>query len=181
MNISVSIRSSISQDKKTAGLETSPEFPSSNMIFKSALDTLGTAELENQFAILRKDLNINLTRSKNSSLPVIKPDVMSYALMFSTFYRLQSNATSHLNRSKADLKSLKLKPVCQTISLLEILNCIQQAELIDESQQKKLESLLELEMQLRKRYSKYPSRYTGSITSNSYNRFTRSSYNFIQI
>ena len=124
----------------------SPSIP--NMIFKSALDTIGTAELDNQFAILRKDLNINLTRSKNSSLPAIKPDVMSYALMFKYILLASEQRDFSTESIKADLKYLEIEASLYDISLLEILNCIRQAELIDESQQKKLESLLEFEAQL---------------------------------
>ena len=121
----------------------SPSIP--NMIFKSALDSSNTTEIENQFSILRKDLSINVMRPKNSTLPLVKPDAMSYALMFKYILMSSEREKMSIESIKADLKHLEIEASLYDISLLSILNCLQHAELMEEFLLKKLENLLELE------------------------------------
>lgn len=120
-----------------------------NMIFKSALDSssmnhTNTSELENQFAILRKDLNINVTRPKNSTLPPLKPDTMSYALMFKYILLVSEWKNMPIESVKSDLKYLETEASLYDISLLSIYNFIKEAELLDEKFIKMLQDLLQI-------------------------------------
>lgn len=123
----------------------SPSIP--NMIFKSALESLKTfSELAEQFKILRKDLNINSHKSKNLiSLPLLKPDAISYALMFKYILNMSSIEEMSIESIKADFKYLEIEASLYEISLISILNCIKQADLLEIEQFQKLISLLGLE------------------------------------
>ena len=123
----------------------SPSIP--NMVFKSALESLKTSsELAEQFKILRKDLNINAQKPKNLLLlPSLKPDAISYALMFKYILVMSSIEGMSVESIKADLKYLEIEASLYEISLLSILNCIKQADLFEIEQFQKFNNLIGLE------------------------------------
>lgn len=116
----------------------SPSIP--NMIFKSALDKKN-AELSEQFKILRKDLNINGTQKSVGS--AVKPDTMSYALMFKYILTMSSVEEMSNESVKADLKYLEIEASFYDISLSSIIDCIKHSDLLDSEQYQRLISLLD--------------------------------------
>lgn len=121
----------------------SPSIP--NMIFKSALEqTSSSNSLSENFKILRKDLNINVQRPPKN-LVTVKPDTISYALMFKYILTMSNIEKMSIESIKADLKYLEIEASLYEISLSSILNCIQQADLLEAEDMEKLINLLGLQ------------------------------------
>jgi DNA-directed RNA polymerase len=120
----------------------SPSIP--NMIFKSALESLkSSSQLAEQFKILRKDLNINVQKPK--SLISLKPDAISYALMFKYILTAASTVEEMTFESiKADLKYLEIEASLYEISLNSIMDCIKRADLLKIEELEKLNHLIGL-------------------------------------
>jgi DNA-directed RNA polymerase len=123
----------------------SPAIP--NMIFKSFLESFekgqtDAVEMGAQLNILRKDLHISLQRPKASLIPHLKPDVMSFALMFK--YILLNSSDLPDDSIRCDLKYLEHEALIFDISLKIILNTISQANLLDVNQMQKLHILLDI-------------------------------------
>lgn len=125
----------------------SPSIP--NMIFKMALECFkDTFELSEQFKILRKDLNINSHKPRNISLPLLKPDSMSYALMFKYVLMMSSRTAAaeeiemSIESIKSDFRYLEIEASLYEISLLSILDSIKHADLLDQKQFQTLTELL---------------------------------------
>lgn len=127
----------------------SPSIP--NMIFKSALESfamhkISDSELKDQFAILRKDLNINVQRLKsNSALTIVKPDTMAYALMFKFIMVLADGEKMSEFSIKSDLKYLEGEASLFDISLQSIIDMLEHADLLEADQLKKVKNLLEID------------------------------------
>lgn len=121
----------------------SPSIP--NMIFKSALEqTSSSNSLSEHFKILRKDLNINVQKPPKN-LVTVKPDTISYALMFKYILKMSAIEKMTIESIKADLKYLEIEASVYEISFPSILNCIKQADLLEAEDMEKLTNLLGLQ------------------------------------
>lgn len=126
----------------------SPSIP--NMIFKYILESfslqkISDSELKNQFLVLRKDLNINVQRPKSHALPSLKPDTISYALMFKYIIILSGNDKMSDISIKSDLKCLESEASLYDISISSIVDVLEQADLLESDQLKKFNDLFEIE------------------------------------
>ena len=127
----------------------SPSIP--NMIFKSALESFSArkiteSDLKEHFQVLRKDLSINLQKLKNPNTPIVKPDTISFALMFKYVLTMYDKKEMSDDSLKSDLKYLEAEASLYDVPLLSIVETLERAELLQKIQLQKLIFLLEIRL-----------------------------------